>query len=283
MIAIPLSQAIGAPLSGWLLGFDGRLGLHGWQWLFLVEGIPSVLLGVAVLGYLPDRAATPRWLSEEQRAWLGARLQREREGPGAASIHEPLRALTDPLIWLVSLPWFALLTTAYSFDFWAPIAIRDALHTSNGVTAAVFGAIGGLTAISTLLSGWISDRTQERFLHAAGSTLVIALGFVGAALLPRPWGLLIALTVVGVGQRAFYPPFWCIPTLVLGGRAAAVGIGLVNSIGSIGGFVGPAAVGLFKDTTGSMNGAFLVLAAVSLCAGGLLLVLRGHRAFVAVT
>ncbi len=279
MIAIPLSQAIGAPISGWLLGFDGHLGLHGWQWLFLIEGIPLVLLGFAVLTYLPDRVEAANWLSDEQRAWLVERLRRDQEAPATVSIREPLRALANPVVWMVSLPWFLLLTTAYSFDFWAPIAIRDALHTSNGVTALLFGAIGALTAVSTILSGIISDRNEERFLHAAASTVVIAIGFLGAALLPHPWGPLAALTVVGLGQRAFYPPFWCIPTMILRGSAAAAGIALVNSIGSVGGFVGPFAVGLLKDATGGMTGAFLALAVVSLCAGGILLVLRRQAAF----
>jgi len=279
MIAIPLSQTIGAPLGGWILGFDGHLGLRGWQWLFLIEGMPSVLLGMVVFAYLTDTLEDARWLSNEQRAWLAERLRRDQDGPSAAHILEPLRALVNPLIWLVSLPWFVVLTTGYSFDFWAPIVIRDALHTSNVITGLLIGAIAALSAVAMLLSGVISDRSRDRLLHAAASAGLIAVGFVGGALLPKPWGPLAAFPVIGIGMRAFYPPFWCVPTLVLRGRAAAAGIGLVNAIGSIGGFVGPYGVGLFKDATGGVTGAFLALAALALCTVGLLLLLRRHRAF----
>jgi ACS family tartrate transporter-like MFS transporter len=279
MVAIPISDALGGPFGGWLLGFDGVLGLRGWQWLFLVEGIPSILLGAAVFWYLTDRPEDARWLSDAQRRWLVARLRQDQEARAATSDVNPLRALASPLLWLLALVYFLNVTTGYSWHFWGPTVLRDALHTSNAMTGWAWGAIGALAAVVGLLAGASSDRHQERFLHAAAGAAVMAVGFVGAALLPKPWGPAAGFVVVGIGMRVVLPAFWCIPTLVLRGSAAAAGIALVNSMGNLGGFVGPYAVGLSKDATGSTDGVFLVFAVLASATGGLLLVLRRQKAF----
>jgi MFS transporter, ACS family, tartrate transporter len=278
VIAILLSVTIGGPLGGWLLGLDGQLGLRGWQWLFLIEGIPSVLLGLAALLYLTDRPEDARWLSGEQRAWLVERLQHDREGRAAATQLNPLRALVSPVLWLLSLTYFLYLTIGTSWQFWGPTMVHDAFHASDAITGWIWGAIGALTALAGLLAGASSDRSGERFLHAAAGAGLMAVGFVGLAVLPTPWGSVTGLVVAGIGARIFMPPFWCIPTLVLRGSAAAAGIALINSVGSIGGIVGPWAVGLFKDATGGTGGVFLAFAALALCASGLLLLLRGQKA-----
>jgi MFS transporter, ACS family, tartrate transporter len=278
MMAIPISAAIGSPLSAWLLELDGLRGLAGWQWLFLLEGIPSVLLGFAVLALLPDHPAGSRWLSVEQRDWLTARLRRDGgESPARKGI-PPLRVLILPTIWLASLPYFLVITTGYGYIFWAPTMIRDALQTSNTTTGLITGGIACVAAGVMLAVGSSSDRTGERFFHASACAVLAALGCVSAALLSHPLARVAGLALVPVGVYSFYVPFWCLPTMLLRGTAAAAGIAFVGSIGHVGAFVGPYVVGLLTDTTGGTTVALLGLASLALTAAALCFVLRRQAA-----
>ena len=279
LTAIPLSAAIGNPLSAWLLELDGLRGLAGWQWLFLLEGIPPVLLGFAVLAFLPDQPAGARWLPVEQRDWLTARLRRDADESPAPHGVAPLRALVLPMIWLASLPYFLLVTTQYGYTFWAPTMIRDALQASNTTTGLITGGIACVAAGVMLAVGASSDRTGERFFHASACAVLAALGCVSAALLPHPLARVAGLALVSIGVHAFYAPFWCVPTALLRGTAAATGIALVGSLGHVGGFVGPYVLGLLTDTTGSTTVALLGLASLALTAAALCFVLRGQAAF----
>jgi MFS transporter, ACS family, tartrate transporter len=280
MIAMPLAGAIGNPLGGWLLGLDGRGGLHGWQWLFFLEGIPAVLLGFATLAVLTDQPEDARWLSGEQRDWLTERLRRD--GAESAAPHgvAPLRALAYPMIWLLSLPHLLMAVPLYAYTFWAPLIIRDALHTSAVGTGLIVGVIACASATAMLIAGAHSDRTGERCLHAGAGAMLTALGCVGAALLRDPLGQVAGLAFVEIGVRVYNAPFWCLPPMLLRGSAAAAGIALVNAIANVGGFIGPYAIGWFKDATGSTSGAFLMVAAMSLAAAAALaFVLRRQAAF----
>jgi MFS transporter, ACS family, tartrate transporter len=281
MVGIPVSSAIGGPLGGWLLGFEGRFGLHGWQWLFLVEGVPAVILGLIALRYLTDTPDDARWLSEGQRAWLTEALRREQAAVTPATIRDPLRALVSPVLWLVALPPFLLYATGYAHTFWLPTVIQDTLHTSHAATGWVLGAMATLWCVTTIAGGHLSDRLGERFHVAASGAAVIAIGFAAAALAPAPWAVIAAFTLIGVGQMTYLPIFWCVPGRVLRGTGAAAGIGLVNAIASAGGFVGPYAVGLFRDATGSTTGAYALLAALAACAALGLLLLRERQGFAA--
>ena len=274
LIAVPISAAIGNPLGAWLLELDGLRGLAGWQWLFLLEGIPAVLLGFAVLALLPDHPAGSRWLSVEQRDWLTVRLRRDADQSPAPHSVAPLRALVLPAVWLVSLPYFLAITTQYGYIFWAPTMIRDALHTSNTTTGLITGGIACVSAGVMLVVGVSSDRTGERFFHATGCALLAALGCAGAALLTHPVAQVASLALVPIGVYGFYVPFWCLPTALLRGTAAATGIAFVGSLGHVGGFVGPYVVGLLTDTTGSTSAALLGLGFLALAAAALCLVLR---------
>lgn len=274
MIAIPLSSVLGGPLGGWLLGFDGRFGLQGWQWVFLVEGIPSILLSVAVIAFLTDRVDDARWLTAEQRAWLADRLARERDVSPDAHDMSSLSGLIHPLIWLIGAIFFLLNTAAYSYIFWAPTVIREALHTSDAATGLVIGAIGCTTALAMLVVGISSDRTGDRCLHSAACGIAGAIGFIGVALVHNPAVQVIGLALVAAGFLAYYPVLFCLPPMLLNGSAAAAGIALVNAISSVGGFVGPWFVGVLKDTTGGVSGSFVTLAALGVLAAALCLVLR---------
>jgi ACS family tartrate transporter-like MFS transporter len=278
LIAVPISAAIGNPLSAWLLELDGIWGLAGWRWLFLLEGIPAVLLGFIVLAFLPDHPAGARWLSVEQRDWLTARLQRDDDESPALMGVSPLRALVLPAVWLVSLPYFLAITTQYGYIFWAPTMIRDALHVSDTTTGLITGGIACVAAGMMLAVGASSDRTGERFFHASACAVLAALGCVSAALLPHPLARVAGLALVPIGVYGFYAPFWCVPTALLRGTAAAAGIALVGSLGHVGGFVGPYVVGLLTDTTGSTTVALLSLASLALTAAALCFVLRRQAA-----
>ena len=278
-IAVPLSGAIGNPLSAWLLGLDGWHGLAGWQWVFLLEGLPSVLIGFTVLAILTDRPAQARWLSETQREWLIARLRRDGDESGAPHGVRPLRALVHPIVLVSSLLYFLAMTSHYGYLFWAPTIVRDELHASSVTVGLVTGGIACFAASVMLVVGASSDRTGERFFHAAACVTLAALGYVGAALLADPLARVVSLALVPAGIYGFLAPFWCLPSAILRGVAAAAGIAFVNSFGNLGGLVGPYALGVFKDATGSTTGALLGLAVMAFAAAALCLVLRRQAAF----
>jgi sugar phosphate permease len=279
IIAAPIAAAIGNPLSAWLLRLNGWRGLAGWQWVFLLEGIPSVLLGVAALALLTDRPSMARWLSVEQRDWLTARLERDADESSAPHGLPLLRVFLHPVVWLLSVFYFLVMMANWSYTYWAPTVIQDALHVSNTVTGVITGGIAGIAAIVMLVVGASSDRTAERFLHIGGCIAVIALGFASAALLPNPSARIAGLALVQIGVQSFLAPFWCLPSALLRGTAAAAGIALVNSFGNLGGAVGPSAFGVLQDVTGTMTGGLLGLATVSACAAAFIVGLRWHGAF----
>lgn len=278
-IAIPLSGAIGSPLSASLLGLDGMLTLAGWQWLFLLEGIPSVLLGLATLALLTNAPVDARWLSEPQRAWLVDRMRRDQEESGAPHGIPPLRALVQPLLWLVAMPFLLLCTIGYVYIFWAPTLIRDSLHASPLATGFILGGIACLAAAGMFLAAVGADRGGEHALRAAAGLALAALGCVCAAVLPTPIGRIGGLALAYIGTNAAFAPYWCIPPMLLRGSAAAAGIALVNSLGNLGGFLGPYAMGWLMDVTGSTRGAFLGAAVLGLIAAALCVVLRRRVAF----
>ena len=186
MIAVPIAGAIGNPISAWLLGLDGWYGLAGWQWVFLLEGIPSVLIGFSVLAILTDRPAHARWLSETQREWLVARLQRDGDASSAPHGVPPLSVLAHPIVLLSSLLYFLAMTSHYGYLFWAPTIVRDELHASSTAVGLITGGIACCAAGVMLVVGSSSDRTGERFFHAAACLALAALGYVGAVLLADP-------------------------------------------------------------------------------------------------
>ena len=262
MIAIPFSGVVGGVFGGFLLGLDGRLGLAGWQWLFLLEGLPSVLLGITVIWYLTDDPSGAHWLTDVQRSWLAERMRRDKESSGARHGMSPLHALAQPIVWLLAFPYFLVLTAGYAYTFWSPTVIRDTLHTTNTQTALLTAVFAVCSMLGMLAIGVSSDRRRERSYHAAVCGVVIAVGFTGAALLPQPMLRIVSLALVLVGANSMLPPFWCLPSMLLSGSAAAVGIALINALGNTGGFVGPYVVGFVKDKTGGTTGSFLALAGV---------------------
>jgi len=274
LAAIPLSSVLGGPAAGALLGLDGTLGLRGWQWLFLAEGIPAVLLGIVVFFYLPDRPADARWLSPEASQWLDARLERERSERGARHQIDLRTALTHTAVWQLGMIYFAGSAASYGLTLWVPQLLRGISDVSDiqlGLLAALPYLAG---TAATLLVGSHSDKSGERCLHVATCHTIGAIGFIASALAKSPGLAILALTIAAIGTFGRNAPFWAMPSAFLSGSAAAGGIALVNTLGALGGFSGPYIIGLVKDATGSVSGGFVVVALLLLMSAALVTRLR---------
>jgi ACS family tartrate transporter-like MFS transporter len=256
MTAAPVAILIGAPVSEVLLRLDGWLGLAGWQWLFIFEGLPAVVLGLVALRVLTDRPEQAAWLDPEGRAWLSAEMAREqqaRRGHGAS-----WQSLLDPKVLLVCLIYFLNTTATYGLFLWLPQMIEEAFGGRRFVAVMIPFAFA---LVAMVLVGRHSDRTGERKWHVAASALVAALGLLlAAAFRSDPWMLVASFTICQMGQRSVQPTFWTLPPLFLGGTAAAAGIAVINSLGNLGGYIGPWAIGALRDLTQSHTGGLLLLA-----------------------
>jgi MFS transporter, ACS family, tartrate transporter len=277
MLGIPLSTVVGGPLAGVILGLNGWHGLTGWQWLFLLEGIPAVVLGVVVLFYLTDSPEQATWLEPDERRWLAAKVRAEstaaqqRHNVGLAA------ALLHPTVWQLCIVLFACQCCSYGLTLWIPQIVQGL----SGLSPIAVGAISAIpyaaAAVGMILIGASSDRSGERILHVAIPSAVAALGFAASAYFTSPVPSMIALTVAAVGDIGTRGPFWALPTRFLTGSAAAGGIALINTFASLGGFVGPYAVGLVRGLTGSFAGGMIFLALVMLVGAVVALLLRNAR------
>jgi ACS family tartrate transporter-like MFS transporter len=270
MTAVPVTGLIGGPLSGALLELDGLHGLAGWQWLFLLEGLAAVILGTSVLFYLKDRPETTHWLIPAERDWLVGTLAAERKACVLKpNIHV---ALTDVTVWKLGIVFLLVAAGFYGYSFWTPLIIKSLTGLSNFEVGLVLGAISAVTIVGMVLNSYHSDHTGERAVHIAVPLFVMAVGLVGYALLRQPVLAIIALALVPLGHCASYGPFWSMPTQFLTGPAAAAGIALVTMIANVGGFAGPALIGILKSRTGTHADAFLLLGGLAVIAA--LLALR---------
>ena len=280
MIAIPLSGLLGGPLGGWLLGFDGTFGFHGWQWLFVVEGVPSIMLGLFTLRFLTEKPVQAKWLSDSQRTWLMERLRQDLVEHPSDHRMPPLRALLHPLIWLAALPELLVTTAGYAYLFWGPLLIKETLQISNAATGLLGGGVAILSAAGMLITGASSDRSGERTGHASVCAAIVAAGCFGAAVFTDPYVRIASLIVMQVAVISFLAPFWCIPSLVLSGSSAAIGIALVNAIGNVGGFIGPTAIGFLRNRSGGDAGAFVGLGSMAAIAA-VIIYFMGHSPLLA--
>ena len=272
MAAIPLSTVIGAPISGLLLNMHGFMGLKGWQWLFLIEAIPAVLLSFVVFYYLTDRPADATWLAADERAWLVGRLDQERRQREAARHYSVAQALVNPRVLALSLVYFGAVATNYGLSFFLPQIVK-AFGVSNvqaGLIAALPYIVG---VVSIVLWGRRSDRKLERRFHLAFPLFIAAAGIAASTLTDDPRLRMLAFSVAGFGIFGGLPVFWTFPTAFLSGPAAAGGIALINSIGNLAGFAGPYAMGLFKDWTGTYTVGLLTLSGAGLMAMVIVLLL----------
>jgi D-galactonate transporter len=273
-IAVPVSTVIGAPVSGLLLGLDGMMGLKGWQWLFIIEGIPSVVLGVITWFYLTDRPSQAHWLSAEQKAWLTAKLEGERVAKESGNKMSLGQALTSPKVLMLSLIYFGFVGALYGMQFWLPQIVK-AFGFTNAQTGFVTAIPYLFGSIAMVLWAQHSDATRERVWHVGLPLLLTAAALFVSGISSDPVLTMIALTVAAVGVFCTFALFWTLPTAWLSGTAAAAGIAMINSIGNLAGFGGPYLIGWVKELTGSTSTGLLVLAVMPLVAG--LLVLFGKH------
>ena len=260
MTAVPISGLVGGPVSGWIMQtFAGVNGWAGWQWLFLLEGLPAVFLGLIVWFYLDDGIASAKWLDEKEKRLLSGNIQRE---SALKSSHSFKESLGDKKVWILSLVYFAVVMGLYGISFWLPTLIK-----SSGVTRPM--DIGLLSAIpyaaaiaAMILVSRSADRRRERKWHFAIPALLGALGLIFSVNFAQSTVLVIAaLTLACCGIMATLPLFWSYAPAFLGGTAAAGGIALIGSIGNLAGFASPYMVGYIKDLTQSTDAGIYALAA----------------------
>jgi MFS transporter, ACS family, tartrate transporter len=266
MLGIPAAMLIGAPISEALLSLDGVGGLQGWQWLFLVEGLPAVILGIVALFYLTDRPEKAHWLSAPDREWLSKEMARERADSAARRHVSFAAALKDPKMLVLCLFYFLNNTATYGVFLFLPKILREASGYSGWKLIGLNTPIFAVAMVGMVLIGRHSDRTGERKKHVAVCALLAAAGLMLAAAFQRSVPLIVLSFILSqLGQRSLLGPFWAIPPIFLGGTAAAAGIALINSVGNLGGQVGPTVMGWLRDGSQGYAGGLLVLA------GGLVL------------
>jgi MFS transporter, ACS family, tartrate transporter len=276
MVAIPASALIGAPLSSWILSSvtDGFWGLKGWQLMFIVEGLPTLITGLWVLRSLADRPDDAEWLSREERAWLLQRLEAERATKEAVHKFSVTEALCHPRVLSLSLVYFGIVVGLYSLGLWLPQIVKNfgVSLMQTGLLAAIPGVLGALCMIA-----WTrhSDATGERKWHFIIPAVVGAVSLMASAAVTSPVLSFICLTVAGTAIYTSLPMFWPLPTALLSGSAAAGGIALINAVGNLGGFVGPFFVGWMKDLTGAFSVGLYGLSAFCLLSGVIVLII-GH-------
>jgi MFS transporter, ACS family, tartrate transporter len=279
MAALPFSNVIGQPISGLILQIEPVHGLHGWQWLFLLEGAPSVLLGVLVLWWLPNGPQDAKWLNDGERAEIAAALAGEhsRDHTGFWPM------LRDPRVWLLAIPDFGIVVALYGVNLWLPQIVQQQHMGATPLQTTLIAAVPYAFAMAAMiLWGLSSDARHERIWHVASAALVGAAGLVAAALflapgagLHSPVAIMTAFTVCTCGIYAALSVFWTLPPSFLGGTAAAGGIALINSLSNLGGFFGPSMMGWLKAETGSFSTGLGVLA-IGMIAAAVLVVLVGR-------
>jgi MFS family permease len=276
IIALPLSNVVGGPLSGPLLNLGGRLGLMGWQWLFLAEAVPAIVLGLVFLAILPSRPEEAKWLDPEERAWLTERLAAEKRGADVGHHRGTWQAMTNPMVIALGLICACAVTSNWGLSFFLPQILKGfgLNNVQTGFVAAIPFAVG---AFGCYIWGKHSDYTKERPLHVAAA-LIIAGGFIGfSTLFTSPLMQMIMLSIAGFGMFAYIGPFWAMSTARLSGAgpaAAAAALAAINTIASVAGFVTPYAFGYIKDVTNSFTGGFLMITAVSFIGMVIVLVIR---------
>ena len=272
MAAAPIATAIGSPISAALLEMHGIMGLAGWQWMFLIEAIPAVILGVVVFFYMTDRPEKAVWLKPDEREWLVKTMQAEDANKGGQQQHSILRGLANPRVLALALIYFGTSAGLYTLGIWAPQIIKEL-----GVSSMTVGLLNAIppiiSVVAMILWSRHSDKTNERTWHVALACLTAAVGLAIAASTGSMFGLIAALTIVNVGISCSKPPLWSMPTMFLSGAAAATGIATINSIGNLGGFAGPAMIGWVKDQTGSFAGGLYFVAGLLILSTVLTLVL----------
>jgi len=277
MMANPIAGIVGSPVSGALLGISGK-GLSGWQWMFLMEGTPAILLGVTVYWALADGPSDASWLKGEERSWLLERLAREQRAEWVAQKGGFWQVLIAPRIWMLSLVYFGVSTTMYGVMLWLPSVIRSLSGLSYFMTGVVSALPFLVTAIAMVLVGMRSDRSGERRWHTAVPAFVGAAALVGAG---YGRSTLVVVACIGLGlvcAESMVGPFWAMATSRMAGLSAAAGIAVINSLANLGGYYGPDIIGFFRKLNGGFRGGLLAIGATLALSGVVALIVGRERA-----
>ena len=278
MIAIPLSNMLGSVIAAFLMRIVW-LGLPGWRWLLILEGIPSVIAGLVAFTYLTDWPRDARWLPADEREWLAAELAREQAAKKTAHRISPWRALRDPKVIALAVVYFCYITNSIGLSVWLPKIVQRISGLPTFQVTLISGIPWLMAIPAMLLSAWHSDKTGERRWHAGVPILFVGVGLVLSLWAGTNLALAIgAFSLATMALYAFPPPFWALPTIFLSGTAAAASIALINSIGNLGGFVGPYIIGFLTDKTGTYTAGLSYLIVSGVLGGLLLLSLSPDRA-----
>ncbi len=259
MAAIPFSSVVGAPISGLLLDLHGAGGMAGWQWMFIIEAAPAVILSVVVYFYLTDRPKDATWLQDDERTWLAQRLTAEEAQRKKAAHFSIVQALTNPKVLALSLVYFGAVSSNYGVGFFLPQIVKG-FGLSNAITGLVTAIPYVVGTIGMVWYSRRSDRKQERRGHLAVALVIAGAGIAISTLFESPALKMLALSVSAFGVFSCLPVFWTLPTAFLSGASAAAGIAIINSVGNLAGFTGPYVMGWIKDRTGSYTGGLLSVA-----------------------
>jgi MFS transporter, ACS family, tartrate transporter len=277
MAAIPIANIVGSPLSGLLLGMN-QFAMAGWRWLFIIEGAPAIIFGVVTIFFLTDRPHQAKWLAEDERKWITDELDREHQAKQAVHPNRILQAFRNREVILLTLTYFFIVTSVYGFTFWLPTIIKKLSGASNLKVTFISALPYCVALVAILLIGWSSDRTLERRWHTAICMMVSAVGLLLSLVAGDHVTLSVsAFCLAAAGMYGYLPGFWALPTSFLTGTAAAASIGLINSIGNLGGFAGPYVVGYLSKRTNSYVAGMVYLSLSALVAAGLVLSLRARQ------
>jgi sugar phosphate permease len=278
MTATSLAGVVGAPLSSALLRLDGLAGLSGWQWLFLFEGVPTVLLGITVLFVLKDGPEVADWLTPAEKIWLRSELRKDQEQYGATQHHNLLDAFRLPAVWVLAGVYIIIQIGVYIVNLWMPLILSGLAHGDGSGDASLIARYATvpylLAAICTVVVGWSSDRSNERRGHLAGCMALAAAGFAWAAGARSIPVALCAMSLVAIGLWSTMGPFWALTTRMIGGAAAAGGVAIITTIGACGGFLGPYVTGRLRDATHSFAGGLYLVSGLAFAAAMLSLAAR---------
>jgi ACS family tartrate transporter-like MFS transporter len=275
-VAWPLSSVVMGAVAGALLGLQGRLGLAGWQWLFLVEGLPAVLLSLAFLTLLPDRPEAARWLAANEADWIRRRLAADLARFGPEPHAGFWRALANPRVLELGAMNFLLLGAFYAFNLSAPTVLDGATHLGAARVGYLVALGGVLGAVAMLTNGWHADRTRERYWHLIGPLVLMAAAFAVMGLASAPWLVMGAYLTAITCNAGLGAVFWLLPSDLLHPRATAISVAAINAIGQTGSFFLPYAWGVARDHTGDFRADLLALPVLFLIAAALALHMRSQ-------
>ena len=270
MAAIPISNIVGSPISGLLLGINW-FQLAGWRWLFIIEGLPAIIFGIVTIFFLTDWPHQAKWLPADEREWITSVLEQEKQAKLKGHSYRIFEAFKHREVLLLTAAYFLIVTSNYGLNFWLPVFVKKVSGSSNLIVSLIAALPYCFYLTSMLLVGWSSDRTGERRWHTATSMLVVSAGLLLSAVFQDSLGLAVSMfCLASVGLGGYLPSFWPLPTSFLTGASAAATIGLINSVGNLGGFVGPFVVGYLSTHSRGISETVISLPFVGRFAAGYL-------------